>query len=137
DEVIITELKSDLSGIVEGSDKVVIPRGNGMGEGHHFYKIDGKYYIISANYSPTGRMQAARADHVHGPYETAVIAGKETFGTQRGWLLDPIGLGRTVPAPGETFKLTPPGGNQLGAVPLHQGGIVDLPNGDWWGFSML
>lgn len=23
------------------------------------------------------------------------------------------------------------------AAPLHQGGIVDLPNGDWWGFSMM
>ncbi|HEY8994507.1 MAG TPA: glycoside hydrolase 43 family protein [Lacunisphaera sp.] len=137
DEVKITELKPDLSGIIEGSDKVVIPRGNAMGEGHHFYKINGKYYIISANYAPTGRMQAARADHIYGPYETVVIAGKETLGTQRGWLLDPIGLGATVPEPGATFQLGEPGGNQLGAVPLHQGGIVDLPNGDWWGFSMM
>ena len=137
DQVVITELKPDLSGIVEGSDQVVIPRGHAMGEGHHFYKIDGKYYIISANYAPTGRMQAARADHVHGPYETVVIAGKETFGTQRGLLLNPIGLGMKVPEPGATFRLTEPGGNQLGAVPLHQGGIVDLPNGEWWGFSML
>jgi hypothetical protein len=82
-------------------------------------------------------MQAARADHVHGPYETRVIAGKETLGTQRGWLLNPIGLGMAVPEPGETFRMSPPGGPQLGSVPMHQGGIVDLPNGDWWGFSML
>jgi len=137
DEVIITELRPDLRGVVEGSDRVVIPRGQAMGEGHHFYKIGGKYYIISANYAPTGRMQAARADHVHGPYETVVIAGKETLGTQRGWLLQPIGLGARVPGPGATFTLVPPGDNQLGAVPMHQGGIVDLPNGEWWGFSML
>ena len=137
DEVIITELKPDLSGIVEGSDKVVIPRGNAMGEGHHFYKINGKYYIISANYAPTGRMQAARADHVHGPYETVVIAGKETFGTQRGWMVQNVPMGRPPPEPGATFRLAEPGGDQLGAVPLHQGGIVDLPNGEWWGFSML
>ena len=137
DEVSITELKPDLSGIIEGTARVVIPRGHAMGEGHHFYKINGKYYIISANYAPTGRMQAARADHVHGPYETVVIAGKETLGTQRGWLLQPIGLGMSVPEPGAAFRLSEPGGNQLGAVPMHQGGIVDLPNGDWWGFSML
>jgi beta-xylosidase len=137
DEVRLIEFKPDLSGFVEGSERVVIPRGNAMGEGHHFYKIHGRYYIISANYAPTGRMQAARADHVFGPYETAVIAGKETLGTERGWLLDPIGLGMKVPDPGATFRLTPPGGNQLGAVPLHQGGIVDLPNGEWWGFSMM
>ncbi len=30
-----------------------------------------------------------------------------------------------------------PGGNEMGAAPLHQGGIVQLANGDWWGFSML
>ncbi len=137
DEVILTELKPDLSGVIEGSSRVIIPRGNAMGEGHHFYKIDGKYYILSANYAPTGRMQCARADQVDGPYETVVIATNETFGTQRGWLLDPIGLGAAVPAPGDTFKLNPPGGPQLGAVPLHQGGIVQLPNGDWWGFSMM
>ncbi len=137
DEVILTELKPDLSGVIEGSDRVIIPRGNAMGEGHHFYKIDGKYFIISANYSPSGRMQAARADHVEGPYETVVIATNETFGTQKGLLLNPIGLGGSVPAPGEIFHVTPPGDNQLGAVPLHQGGIVQLPNGDWWGFSMM
>jgi xylan 1,4-beta-xylosidase len=136
DEVKLTEIKSDFSGFVEGSDRVIIPRGNAMGEGHHFYKINGKYYIISANYAPTGRMQAARADRVDGPYETVVIAGKETFGTQRGLQLRPFGF-RDVPEPGATFQLNEPGGNQHGAVPLHQGGIVDLPNGEWWGFSML
>jgi len=30
-----------------------------------------------------------------------------------------------------------PGDNEFGAAPLHQGRIVDLPNGDWWGFSMM
>jgi beta-xylosidase len=137
DEVTLTEIEPDFSGYVEGSDRVIIPRGSAMGEGHHFYKIDGRYYIISANYSPTGRMQCARADRVDGPYETAVIAARETFGTQRGWLVRDFGIGRPVPEPGATFRLVEPGGKTLGAVPLHQGGIVDLPNGDWWGFSMM
>ena len=136
-EVHLVELKPDFSGIVEGSDKIIIPAGNNMGEGHHMYKIKGKYYIISANYSPTGRMQCARADKPYGPYETTVISAEETFGFQRGWLTDNVGLGAKVPAPGFKFKLTPAADNYFGAVPMHQGGIVDLPNGDWWGFSMI
>src|SRR5690606_26847760 len=66
-EVRLVELQPDLSGVVEGSERVIIPAGNGMGEGHHFYKVDGRYYIISANYAPVGRMQAARADSLDGP----------------------------------------------------------------------
>ncbi|MCF3652357.1 glycoside hydrolase family 43 protein [Synoicihabitans lomoniglobus] len=137
DEVIITELKPDLSGVIAGSDRVVIPRGNAMGEGHHFYKIDGKYFIISANYAPTGRMQAARADTVYGPYETVVIAGKETLGTTRAAGVQSIGIGRPIPEPGFAFEINDHDDNFLAAVPMHQGGIVQLPNGDWWGFSML
>ncbi|UDF04018.1 glycoside hydrolase 43 family protein [Asticcacaulis sp. AND118] len=137
DEVRMIELKPDLSGYVEGSDKVIIPAGNAMGEGHHFYKINGKYYIISANYAPVGRMQAARADTPYGPYETVTISARETMGTPFGWRT--TGIGRNLPAPGDKIGVSPPppGGNAFGADPLHQGGIVELPNGDWWGFSMM
>ncbi len=135
DEVRLAELKPDMSGVIEGTERVIIPRGNNMGEGHHMYKINGKYYIISANYSPTGRMQCARADNPYGPYETVVISTDETMGTRRGWWASNIG--NIVPEPGYDFKLTPAGNNDFGAVPLHQGGLVDLPNGDWWGFSMM
>ncbi|MCW3806969.1 glycoside hydrolase family 43 protein [Plebeiibacterium marinum] len=136
-EVRMVELKPDMSGVVEGTEKVIIPAGNNMGEGHHIYKIKGKYYIISANYAPCGRMQCARADKPYGPYETTVISAKETMGTKCGWLTDNVGLGHPVPEPGFKFKLTPDAESYFGAVPLHQGGIVDLPNGDWWGFSMM
>lgn len=138
DEVRLIELKPDLSGYVEGSDRVIIPKGNAMGEGHHFYKIDGKYYIISANYAPVGRMQAARADTPYGPYETVMISARETMGTQRGWTVANVGGATPLPKPGDPIALRDPGdGNGFGAVPLHQGGIVQLPNGDWWGFSMM
>jgi hypothetical protein len=131
------ELKPDLSDIIPGSQRVLIPAGQAMGEGHHFYKIKGKYYIISADYAPVGRMQAARADRPEGPYETVVISAKETMGTQRPGGVRGVGLGRPVPGPGAKLELSPPGGNELGAVPMHQGGIIDLPNGDWWGYSMM
>lgn len=136
-EVHLVELKPDLSGIVEGTDRIVIPAGNNMGEGHHMYKINGKYFIISANYAPVGRMQCARADKPYGPYETTVISAEETMGFHRGWLTANVGLGSAVPEAGFKFNLIPAAGNEYSAVPLHQGGIVDLPNGDWWGFSMM
>ncbi len=135
-EVHLVEMKPDFSGFVEGSERVIIPAGNAMGEGHHMYKVDGKYYIISANYAPVGRMQCARADRPEGPYETVTISAKETFGTQRSLSTTNIGLGSPLPDDGFVYRTGGGDGNYLAAVPLHQGGIVDLPNGDWWGFSM-
>lgn len=136
-EVRMIEFKPDLSGFIDGSERVIIERGNAMGEGHHFYKIKGKYYIISADYAPVGRMQCARADRPEGPYETTVISARETMGTQRGLWGNNTGQRGTVPRPGAKFDIAKPSDNGFGAVPLHQGGIVDLPNGDWWGFSMM
>jgi beta-xylosidase len=137
-EVHLVELKPDMSGVVEGTDKIIIPAGNNMGEGHHMYKINGKYYIISANYSPCGRMQCARSDSPYGPYETTVISAEETMGFPVGWWASNVYMGNSpVPHPGYAFTLSPSSGNRFGAAPLHQGGIVDLPNGEWWGFSMM
>ncbi|WP_455666841.1 glycoside hydrolase family 43 protein [Phocaeicola sp.] len=137
DEVRMIEIKPDFSGYVEGSERVIIPAGNAMGEGHHFYKINGKYYILSANYAPVGRMQCARADRPEGPYETVTISAKETLGTQRVHSVTNVGAGKSVLEDGFKFNISSPEGNGLGVVPLHQGGIVDLPNGEWWGFSMM
>lgn len=138
DEVKLIEMKPDLSGFIEGSERTIIPAGNAMGEGHHFYKVDGRYFIISANYSPVGRMTAARADRPEGPYETVTISARETMGQQRGWWLSDNGLGKPMPGPGAKIEVSAPSmPNHAGAVPLHQGGIVQLPNGDWWGWSMM
>lgn len=136
-EVRLVELAPDLSGVVEGSERVIIPAGNGMGEGHHFYKVDGRYYIISANYAPVGRMQAARADSLDGPWETVAISASESMGFQRGWWESGVGQRSPIPTDGTVFSAHKPGANELGAVPLHQGGIVQTPSGQWWGFSMM
>lgn len=138
DQVMCIEIKPDFSGYVEGSSRVIIPAGNAMGEGHHAYKIDGKYYIISADYSPMGRMMCARADRLEGPYETRVISCRETLGTEHStWALD-MPMDGAMPEPGK-WRLTTgkPNADNMGCATLHQGGIVQLPNGDWWGFSML
>ena len=138
DEVRLVEIKPDLSGVIEGSERVIMPAGNALGEGHHFYKIDGRYYIITANYAPVGRMMAIRADSLDGPWETVQISARETMGEPLGWGVGNIGLGTDLPAAGDPVELTPsPPADRFGASPLHQGGIVELPNGDWWGFSMM
>ena len=124
----VAELTPDLSDIVPETEKVVFSKTAGMGEGAHFYKIDGKYYIISANYAGGFRMPAARADHVYGPYEVnQAISRDEAFG---------LAGGHGLKKNGESFTIAPPQPGKS-AGPLHQGGIVLTPAGEWWGFSMM
>lgn len=134
--VTVTELKPDLSGPVEGSSKVVIPEGNAMGEGHHVYKINGMYYILSADYSPMGRMQCARSKSIWGPYETCVISERESYGYSAALTISNVGLGCPVPEDGFNFKTDHPASTQLICSTIHQGGIVQATDGSWWGVSM-
>ncbi len=133
----IIEMKPDLSGYIEGTKRTVIPEGNAMGEGHHIYKIDGKYYILSADYAPQGRMQCARAENIDGPWETRTICTTETLGLEQCHWVDNVGLGSPVPGDDFEFKISDPRPNNIGGASIHQGGIVQLPNGDWWGLSMM
>lgn len=138
DEVHCIEIKPDFSGYVEGSDRCLIPRGSAMGEGHHAYKINGKYYIISADYAPMGRMMCARADKLEGPYETRVISCRETMGTEHStWEMNMPMDGSMPEADKWKMEIRKPNADNMGCATLHQGGIVQLENGDWWGFSML
>ena len=130
DEVRIAELTDDLTDTKPGSEHVLIPRGSGAGEGSHFYKIDGQYVITNTNYDPVGYMVCARARQVGGPYEIAVISAEEALGVGVGYR-----LGRGTKE--QPFPLTPPQSDFGGANPLHQGGLVQTPTGEWWGFSMM
>ncbi len=132
-----TELKPDMSGPVEGTERVIIPEGNGVGEGHHMYKIDGKYYLISTDYMPNGRTLCSRADHIYGPYETRVITADETYGYH--------GVGRTTVPRGEKYRIgsdgtrfgvSPAGEDATGCDNAHQGGIVQATDGTWWALFM-
>lgn len=134
DEIKMIELKPDLSGFVTNSERVLIAKGNAMGEGNHFYKIKGKYYITNAD---NGRLQCARASHIYGPYETAVVSAKETMGTSLGWITRDVWLDSPLPFPTDSLTIVKQDDQVFASVPMHQGGIVDLPNGDWWGFSMM
>jgi beta-xylosidase len=103
-----------------------------MGEGVHFYKIDGKYFIISAWYAGRMRMPAARADKIEGPYEiNQAISIDEDFGLAQGNHLEEV-WARQKP-----FVIKPGDPKNTGRLSLHQGGIVQTLLGEWWGFSMM
>jgi len=124
----IARLTDDLTDIVPGTEKVLFAQDAGMGEGAHFYKIQGKYYILSANYAGGFRMPAARADKVDGPYEVnQAISKDEDFGMAKGYRL----ADNKTPT-----AIVPPDPSARNANSLHQGGIVLTPAGEWWGFSM-
>lgn len=132
-EVKCTELKPDMSGPVEGTERIIIPEGNGVGEGHHMYKIDGKYYLISTDYVPNGRTLCSRADNIWGPYETRVITADETFGYHAAPMTQI--RGRIMPD-GYPVSVAMPDADKTAASNIHQGGIVDTPDGQWWAVLM-
>ena len=130
DEVRLAELNDSLTDIKPGSEQVIVQGGSGAGEGSHFYKINGKYYITNTNYDPVCYQVCLRADNPRGPYDIRVMSAKESFGIGTGYRL--AGQQNNPP-----FKLSPPVENLLGAIPMHQGGIVQIQSGEWWGWSMM
>ena len=104
-ELRLVQLNSELTEAIAGTERTLFKLSDGMGEGAHFYKINGKYFITSAWYLGTMKMPCARADRLEGPYEVKDISTGEDFGIAKG--------------------------------AMHQGGIVETPAGEWWGFSMM
>jgi len=109
----IEELTPDLKSFVPGVRHQLDAR---MGEGHHLYKINGKYYDISAIPGATTDQMVARADSIDGPWTVERMVQGES-------------LGVTTVAPARAT----PGDRGL---TLHQGGMVDTPLGEWWSIIM-
>jgi xylan 1,4-beta-xylosidase len=125
----IAQLTEDLTDLVPGTERELIAPAAGMGEGLHFYKIDGKYIITSAWFMDEMRMPVARADRLEGPWEVNQnVSRGEDFG---------LGVGYRVGSREAPFRIDPPDTSRLGRCAMHQGGIVDTPTGEWWGFSMM
>jgi beta-xylosidase len=130
-DIHFARLDSTLTDTVPGTGRVLFAKDAGMGEGSHFYKIDGKYYITSAWYAGRMRLAAARADRPEGPYEVnKEISADETFGLRQGYRLQNNGNGPAI-------VVRPPNPTARGGMSMHQGGIVRTPSGEWWGFSMM
>jgi beta-xylosidase len=109
----INELNADLTGFLPATHKMDAP---GMGEGHHLYKIKGKYYDISAIPGGTVDQMVARADSIDGPWKVDRMVQGESLG---------VPTVTPVRATARDRGLT-----------LHQGGMCDTPSGQWWGIIM-
>lgn len=110
----IEELAPDLRSFVADAPKRQLDAR--MGEGHHLYRIDGKYYDVSAIPGATTDQMVARADSIDGPWEVERMVQGESLG------ITTVAIDRaTVRDRGLT---------------LHQGGIVDTPSGEWWSVIM-
>lgn len=131
----IAELDPSLRRVLEGTERELLPPGSLMGEGAHFYKVGGKYLITSAWFAGPMRMPCARADSLDGPWEiNPAISIDEDFGLAEGYRIKGAGIPFTLAPP---FELVPPNPAANGRLNLHQGGIVDTPDGEWWGWSMM
>ena len=136
-EVRCTELKADMSGPIEETERVIISQGSAVGEGHHIYKINGMYYIISTDYSPNGRTLCSRSKSIWGPYETRVITADETFGYHASSLTLVPREQYRIGHDGTPFFLTPVDENATACTNIHQGGIVQDQSGQWWALLMM
>jgi beta-xylosidase len=128
-DIRFAQLTDDLKDVVPGTERTIIPKNAGMGEGSHFYKINGKYFITSAWYAGRMRMPCARADKPEGPYEVNLeISADEDFG---------LAEGNRLGADRPSFKINPGNPQNAGHLSMHQGGVVNTAAGEWWGFSMM
>jgi beta-xylosidase len=126
----IVELNKDLTGVVpDARHQMNAP---GMGEGHHLYKINGKYFDVSAIPGAHTDQAVARADSIDGPWQVERMVRSESLGvpTQNSVRINARGTTN------ETFTTTHSDPNAGGGMTLHQGGIVDTPSGEWWSIIM-
>ena len=94
-KLMIAELKDDLSGVKEGTERVLIEDANapagknvGLGEGSQLFKVNGKYYLFTICW-PNGGMRTVvihRADNINGPWEGKVAL--QDLGVAQGGLID-------------------------------------------------
>ena len=137
-EVKCTELKPDMSGPIEETERTIIPEGNAVGEGHHIYKIGGMYYLISTDYKPNGRTLCSRSKSIWGPYETITITADETFGYHAASITQvPRGEQYRIGHDGTKFGIPEVDRDATACTNIHQGGIVEDQNGQWWALLMM
>ncbi len=110
----IDELNPDLRSFKTDAPKRTLPER--MGEGHHLYKINGKYVDISCQPGGPVDQFVAVADSIDGPWKVTKMVTSESLGVPSG-------------TPARTQA------NDRGLW-LHQGGMVSTPSGEWWAIIM-
>lgn len=110
----IEELSPDLRSFVPNAPKRYL--NERMGEGHHLYKINGKYVDVSAIPGATTDQMVAVADSIDGPWKVERMVQGESLGVTT------VAIDRAT------------AGDR--GLTLHQGGIVDTPSGQWWSIIM-
>jgi beta-xylosidase len=129
----IAQLNDDLTDIVPGTEHKPFSPDSLIGEGSHFYKVNGKYIITSAWYDKRMRMAAGRADAPFGPYEVLpAITIDEDLGLAEGFRIPYKQPAQKIPP----FEIAPPKPDETGHMSSHQGGIIQTQTGEWWGWSM-
>jgi beta-xylosidase len=83
-----------------------------MGEGHHLYKINGKYVDLSAIPGGPVDQMVAVAESIDGPWKIERMVQGESLG---------VTAATPARAPADDRGLW-----------LHQGGMCDTPSGEWW-----
>ena len=110
----IEDLAPDLKSFATDAPKRSLPER--MGEGHHLYKINGKYVDVSAIPGGPVDQMVAVADSIDGPWKvTRMVQGES------------LGVTQATPARA--------GANDRGLW-IHQGGMCDTPSGEWWSIIM-
>ena len=126
-DVELAQLNEDLTDIIPGTHKVITNEG---AEGSHMYKINGKYYIIWSVQGANTPMLAGVADDPYGPYRVEKICDENHTGVHALPGLKESPRERN----GKKFDFW--GYDPNGFVSMHQGGIIDTPDGEWWGYVM-
>jgi beta-xylosidase len=111
----IEELSPDLRSFDTNAPRhqlAVLPGGPRMGEGHHLYKINGKYVDLSAIPGGAVDQMVAVGDSIDGPWKVERMVQSES-----------LGVAATTSARAQA--------NDRGLW-LHQGGMCDTPLGEWW-----
>ena len=110
----IEELAPDLRSFkTDAPKRALVGR---MGEGHHLYKINGKYVDVSAIPGGPVDQMVAVADSIDGPWKIERMVQSES-----------LGVTGVAPARAQASDR---------GLWLHQGGIVDTPSGEWWSIIM-
>jgi len=119
----LAQLNEQLTDTIPGTHSIIARSG---AEGAHLYKKDGYYIIVWAVPGSNTPQIAGKSKSIRGPYEIVTISSRRNHLGVHGGYWANFRDGK--------YTLSPPGMDN--GMTLHQGGIIETPTGEWWGYSM-